>query len=117
MSSSQLIKNVVLAGASGNLGPFLLDALVEAGLSVTVLTRPSSSATFPSSIKVANVDFNDVLTLKSALAGIDAVIALLPHGEAQDNLIRASKKAGVKVVVPGEFGNVRPPLFARLCAS
>jgi uncharacterized protein YbjT (DUF2867 family) len=117
MSTSPLIKNVVLAGASGNLGPFVLDALVEAGLSVTVFTRRSSSSTFPSTVKVVTVDYSDVKTLESALAGIDAVIAVLPHGEAQDNLIRASKKAGVKVVVPGEFGNVRTILSACLSAS
>jgi uncharacterized protein YbjT (DUF2867 family) len=104
--SSSLIKTVALAGV-GKLGKYVLEELIASGLKVTVLTRPSSDKTFPEGVAVKEVSYNDEAALVEAVRGNDAVVSTLTALDAQASLIRASKKADVKLFVPGEFGNVR----------
>ena len=100
------IKTVTLAGASGALGTPLLQALLDAGFTVTALTRESSTQSFPSSVKVAKVDYNDVDGLTVALKGQDALISALGTTsiDSQYHLIDAAVAAGVKRIIPSEFG-------------
>ena len=86
---------IALAGATGNLGPSILAALIDAGFDVTVLTRSSSKANLPPSVKVAQVDYESQDSLVQALSGLDAVISNLPNHDGQATLIDASIKAGV----------------------
>ncbi|EEP76189.1 predicted protein [Uncinocarpus reesii 1704] len=101
------ITKVALAGASGNLGPAILEQLLNAGFQVTVLTREGSTHTFPSSVKVAPVDYNSVASLTEALRGQDAVISTLASAaiHVQLGLVEAAGKAGVKRFLPSEFGS------------
>ncbi|KAH8900010.1 NAD(P)-binding protein [Thozetella sp. PMI_491] len=101
------IQKVALAGAAGNLGPAILNALRDAGFEVTVLTRADSKSTFPEGVSVARVDYDSVEGLTSVLSGQDAVITTLgPEGsQAQLNLVEAASKAGVKRFIPSEFGS------------
>ncbi|KAG4434321.1 hypothetical protein IFR05_010199 [Cadophora sp. M221] len=102
------IKKVAFAGASGNLGSAVLKELLESKLfDVTVLTRKSSSHTFPSEVKVVKVDFEDLESLATALSGQDALVSTVASLAipSQKLLIDAAVKAGVKRVIPSEFGS------------
>ncbi|KAL8719401.1 MAG: hypothetical protein Q9225_003586 [Loekoesia sp. 1 TL-2023] len=101
------IQNVVLVGAGGAVGPSILNALTESTFGVTVFSRPDSKTTLPAGVKSVNVDFDSVAALTKALQGQDAVISTLgafaPH--IQTNLLNAAITAGVKRIIPSEFGS------------
>lgn len=102
------IKTVALAGASGNLGPAILTALLDSGtFVVTILTREGSSATFPSGVKVIPVDYTSLESLTAALHGQDAVVSTLVIMAlpTQTLMIDAAIAAGVKRFIPCEFGS------------
>lgn len=101
------IKNVALVGASGSLGKPVLDALVKSGkFNVTVVKRPSSTATFSASIKVATADFSSVDSVTAAFKGQDAVVSTVgAEGlPGQGVLVDAAIAAGVKRFLPSDFG-------------
>lgn len=95
--------------AGGNLGPSILEGLdKDSHFTVSVLSRAGSSSTFPSHIKVHRVDDSyPEDQLLTALKGQDAVVLLLPTTDAQTHksIIDASIKAGVKRIIPSEFGS------------
>ncbi|KAK4508191.1 hypothetical protein PRZ48_001929 [Zasmidium cellare] len=106
--ASQTIQKVALAGASGLLGTPMLHALLNAGFDVTVLTRHSSTATFPSTVSnVVRVDYENLNELRQALKGQDALISTLTTFSisTQEKLIDAAIAAGVKRFLPSEFGS------------
>ncbi|KAE8319548.1 hypothetical protein BDV41DRAFT_560220 [Aspergillus transmontanensis] len=102
------IETVAIAGASGTLGPYVFQALVNAGFRVSILTRSQKPGAYASNINVFEVDFNSVKSLTAALKGVDVVVSTV-GGAAVDNqtvLIDAAIAAGVKRFIPSEFGNV-----------
>lgn len=102
------IKSVAIAGATGRLGPHVLNALVDAGFQVTVLTRSKKPGALDADVKVLEVDFTSMDSLAAALKGIDAVVSTI-GGTAIDNqtiLIDAAIAAGVKRFIPSEYGTV-----------
>ncbi|MCJ1425435.1 hypothetical protein MMC29_003334, partial [Sticta canariensis] len=107
--STKEINNVIIAGAGGNLGPSIVEALdKDPQFTLSVLSRKGSSATFPSHIKVHRVDDSyPEDQLLDALKGQDAIVLLLPPTEVPvlKSIIDASIKAGVSRVIPGEFGS------------
>jgi uncharacterized protein YbjT (DUF2867 family) len=101
-------KNVILVGASGNLGKNILaEFLADPFFNVTVLTRNNSSAIFPSNVKVIKIDYSDKNAVTNALIGQDVVISTVGIGGVFDNfgntLVEAALEAGVKWVIPDEF--------------
>ncbi|WVW84491.1 hypothetical protein I302_106525 [Kwoniella bestiolae CBS 10118] len=128
---SDKIKNVLLAGATGRLGQFILRSLLgEESLTVHVLTRMKSSSpgsvthsivsiqenselespSIPSTVPIHQTDYT-----RSSVSGIihsndihAIVCALAPEPEAikrQLDLIDASRQcSSVKLFVPSEFG-------------
>ncbi|KAF2815515.1 NAD(P)-binding protein [Mytilinidion resinicola] len=101
------IKNVVIIGASGNLGPTVLNQFVNSPFNVTVFSRKESNAVFPESVKVIKTDFSSE-SLSQNLAGQDAVICTLGGVEGfrdQARIIDAAIAAGVKRFIPSEFGS------------
>ncbi|KAK8216119.1 hypothetical protein IWZ01DRAFT_566003 [Phyllosticta capitalensis] len=99
------IKNVVLVGATGNLGPAVLKEFLDSPLNVTVLTRPGSKATFPPNVKVVQSEYtHDALVPVFKSASADAVVSLVGAPDAQNPLIDAAITAGVKRFIPSEFG-------------
>lgn len=100
---------VALAGATGNLGIPVLEALLGAGLSVTVLSRIGGNSSklkqYPN-IAIREVDFNDFESIKTSLKGVNTVVscvATLAIGS-QNALIDASCAVGVRRFIPAEFG-------------
>ncbi|KAJ6060226.1 hypothetical protein N7499_012262 [Penicillium canescens] len=102
------LRNIVLAGVSGNLGPAILSAVSSSpSINVTVFTRPGSSPTVPSGVKTVEVNYDSVEDLTKNLNGQDAIVSTIPptSATAQTNLIHAAVAAGVKRFLPSEFGS------------
>jgi len=103
---SSPIKNIIIAGASGNVGFPIVQECLKTSLKISVLTRPGSKSKFPENVKVIPTDYSPT-SLAHAFAGQDVVISLLglsAIGDQQYALIDAAIKAGVKRFFPSEFG-------------
>lgn len=85
----------------------MLHALLDAGFTVTVLTRHTSTATFPATAKVIRVDYENPTDLTQALQSQDALVSTLTTFSigTQKLLIDAAIAAGVKRFLPSEFGS------------
>ena len=106
---SQELKNILIIGAGGNLGPYILSALdSNPNFNVSILSREGSKATFPSHIRVFKTpeSYPEDALLK-AFKGQDAIIDLAPNHvpDQRKSCIDAAVKAGVKRYIPGEFGS------------
>lgn len=106
---ASLIKNVIIIGAGGHLGPSILSAFVaDSHFTVSILSRQSSGSVFPPDLKVHRIgdDYPEVELLE-AFKGQDAVISTIATANAvtQRTIIDAAIKAGVKRFVPSEFGS------------
>ena len=102
------IKNVTLFGGSGRLGTFVLDKLLASNkFNVQVLKRAGSSSTYAAGAKVAEADFADLESLKSAFQGQDAVVSVVGDAgiHSQKLMIDAAIAAGVKRFLPSNFGS------------
>jgi len=106
---SSVIKNVIIIGAGGNLGPAILEALdKDPQFIVSVLSRKSSNSTFPAHIKVHSIDDSyPENELVEAFRGQDAVVTTIAiMGSAkQIEIVKAAVAAGVKRFIPAEFGS------------
>ncbi|KAF4437561.1 hypothetical protein F53441_13010 [Fusarium austroafricanum] len=101
------IKNVMVLGGRGNLGPYLIASLLQAGFNTSVLSRASSSA--GSTFNGATIVKSDY-TLESLIAaftGQDAVISTLSTANIAEQkiVIDAVAAAKVKRFMPSEFGS------------
>ncbi|KAI4213932.1 MAG: hypothetical protein LQ351_003627 [Letrouitia transgressa] len=103
------LKNVVIIGAGGNLGPSILEALEKnPAYTITVVTRKGSSSTFSSHIKVFRIDDSFPSDqLAEAFKGQDVVINLSPPVDVDQHktVIDIAAQAGIKRYLPGEFGS------------
>lgn len=101
-------KNILLAGAAGRLGAPLVSAFKDdSRFTLTILTRSSSTATFPTGIKVIRVaDSFPESELVEAFKGQDAIISAISRMvvEVEKTMIDAAAKAGVRRFVPSYFG-------------
>ena len=106
---SSPIKNVIIIGAGGNLGPTILSAFdADPRFTVSILARHSSKSTFASHLKVHRIgDDYPEAELLQAFKGQDAVISTIATVSAaqQKAIIDTAIKAGVKRFVPSEFGS------------
>ncbi|SCO92623.1 related to 2`-hydroxyisoflavone reductase [Fusarium oxysporum] len=100
------IMNVAVLGATGNLGPHIIKALLTQGFRVTALTRGSSSSVLPEGVEVKTVDFGSQGSIVEALSGQDAVVSAIGTLAVplQLSLIDAAVSANVKRFIPSEFG-------------
>lgn len=105
---TSVIKNVLIIGAGGHLGPAILSAfLADASFNVSFLSRDSSTSTFPAHVKVHRVSNNyPEAELIGAFQGQDAIISTIATAgiALQESSIDAAIKAGVIRFVPSEFG-------------
>ncbi|KAH7413610.1 hypothetical protein DE146DRAFT_638163 [Phaeosphaeria sp. MPI-PUGE-AT-0046c] len=104
------VNSVAIVGASGTIGSHIAYSLLSnPSFTIKALTRSGSTATFPSNVTVATVDHDEPLTIVSALRAhaVNALVITLSVSappSTQETLIRAAAQAGVKWVLPNEFG-------------
>jgi hypothetical protein len=104
---------IVVAGATGNLGRRIVEALIKRGASVTALVRPRTEEIKVEKLtsagaSVVPVDMEDTSALKIALTGAGCVVcALQGLGDVildtQSNLLDAALTAGVPRFIPSDF--------------
>jgi hypothetical protein len=103
------ITTVALIGGTGTLGAPLLQALKSSPFAIKVLNRQSSKSTYPSTDVITVPDDLNVATLTTLFKDhvIDALVIAIEgyHVEAARKLIEAAFKAGVKRVIPPDFGS------------
>lgn len=105
------LQKICLVGANGTLGTVLLDGLVAANsFTISILKRTSSTSTPAHADAFTQIPIPDSLpldTLTEALHGQDAVIAAFPLRDVSQHLrlVEASFRAGVKRVIPADFGS------------
>jgi nucleoside-diphosphate-sugar epimerase len=104
------IENVALIGASGTLGPSILEALRAHPTFIPhVLNRHSSKSVYPRTHVITIPDDLNTTDVTKLLKGkeIDALVIAIAgsHVEEQKKLIDAAFEAGVKRVIPAEFGS------------
>ena len=107
MTSSKPIKNVIVLGATGSIGPAIVHALRShpARFTVSVYTRVESKAELPSGITVYRGDYG-VESLGKAFEGQDAIVSAVPTFSTlqQIRIIDVAISAGVRRFVPSEYG-------------
>ena len=100
------IKKVIVVGGSGSVGTPIMQALLNAKqFEVTILSRASSKSTFPAGLKVIKTDYTHEALVK-AFKGQDAVVSTMTtlSVDQQKPLIDAAVEAGVRRVLPSEYG-------------
>ena len=111
---SNKIKNVIVIGASGNVGQLITSSLLAANFTVSALTRSTSTATFPPHVAVHKTDYTHE-SLLAAFRNKDAIVsAIATYSTAQQkDVINAAVEAGVKRFLPSEFGvdTSRPEIY------
>ncbi|KAI2476852.1 NAD binding 10 multi-domain protein [Pyrenophora tritici-repentis] len=111
------LTNIVILGASGSVGRPILSALLTLpSINLTIVTRTSSTATFPTAPNIRIHTLSDALTLTELTAAFKnhhAVIVALSttpvtSGTGPNSLafrlIDAARAAGVQRFIPSEFG-------------
>lgn len=116
--------NVAVVGAGSGVGKALVEELLSSSepiFQITVLARESSTYTSPSSrVNVVKHDLTDQKGMVEHLRGIDAVI--LTQGvdssfvATSTAIIEAAIDAGVKMVMPSDFGGKDTPIFIQATA-
>ncbi len=93
--STSTYKNVLLIGASGNLGKSILSALrADSTFNVTVLSRADSAATFSSDVKVIKADYSNKDALVKAFTGQDVVISAVAAAASHRKLVSEGRVLG-----------------------
>ncbi|KAH7333436.1 hypothetical protein BKA65DRAFT_479980 [Rhexocercosporidium sp. MPI-PUGE-AT-0058] len=102
---SSPIKKVTIIGASGDIGRAAITALLSDGFNVSVLTRESSNAEFPSEVTVFKTDYSTASLLR-AFKGQDAIVSAIAAASAQQQtaIIDAAITSGIRRFIPSEFG-------------
>ncbi|PYH41093.1 aromatic alcohol reductase [Aspergillus saccharolyticus JOP 1030-1] len=99
------IQKVAIFGASGNFGTPITAALQDANFTITIITRPESTAVFPRDLPILRTPYT-LSHLTTALHGQDAVICVVGPGgvPAQATMIEAAEAAGVQRFIVNDFG-------------
>jgi uncharacterized protein YbjT (DUF2867 family) len=95
---------ILVTGATGTIGRYIVEQLVQSGHQVRALTRNPARANFPAGVEVAAGDLTDPATLAPALEGI-AGLHLITFGgdnyaplQKGQEIVSLAEKAGVKRV-------------------
>ncbi|OIW28221.1 oxidoreductase CipA-like protein [Coniochaeta ligniaria NRRL 30616] len=101
---------IALAGATGGLGPAVLEELLANNFHVTLLTRQGSNSAGGVAkselLNISEIGYSDIKGMTDVLRGIDVVVSTVgnPGLDNQIPLIDAAVAAGVKRFIPSEFG-------------
>ncbi|KAF3071367.1 hypothetical protein CFAM422_006155 [Trichoderma lentiforme] len=100
------IKKVAVLGGSGNLGPHVVNGLLDAGFEVTVITRLESQAIFTDKVTVKRIDITSKEAVEGVLQGHDALVSTISPAAVGDQrtIIDAAVAAKVRRFMPSEFG-------------
>ncbi|KAK5107514.1 hypothetical protein LTR62_001086 [Meristemomyces frigidus] len=103
------LKNIAIVGAGGNIGRPIVSALLAGNKHIlTALTRPDSTSTLPPRVHhTKKVDFTNHAALVPALQGQNILIitlAVTADPSVQKKLIDAAAEAGVRYILPNEYG-------------
>lgn len=102
------IENIAIVGAGGNVGKWITSELLKTGKhKVTAITREDSKTKLPEGLHgVKKVNYDDKTSLTNALKGQQALILTITatSPQAQAKFLEAAKEAGVKLLVPNEWG-------------
>lgn len=94
---------IAVAGATGRVGRHLISQLAQDPVTVLALTRQKSAHSFPERVVSVALDFDQPLTLRDALAGVDKLF--IAHGTSPQQvaneiaLIDAAVETGVQHIV------------------
>ncbi|MEO1451737.1 MAG: NAD-dependent epimerase/dehydratase family protein, partial [Bacteroidota bacterium] len=91
---------ILLTGATGFLGQYMIDALLASGYEVRVLVRDAEQRTLPSWSKLVEVvsgDILDTLVVRKALEGVETVI----HGAAMVSFAKRDRDKLMQINVEG----------------
>jgi uncharacterized protein YbjT (DUF2867 family) len=85
----------------------IVKALLANNFNVTIIARSSSQSTFPDGVKVVKGDYN-LEFFTEALKGQDVILSTVAAAGLLDQkvVIDAAITAGVKRIIPSEFGSV-----------
>lgn len=107
------VSNIKASEVMIEIRPASLQALISRNVSVVVLARPDSASMsnpFLQGAKIVIVDYADTQGLSKTLRenNVEVLVSAisLPGIQAQKPLADAAKEAGVKLLVPSEFGMV-----------
>ncbi|OTB00767.1 hypothetical protein M426DRAFT_26246 [Hypoxylon sp. CI-4A] len=112
------VKTVAVVGANGKIGRPIVDRLLASRhFTVTILTRGGGQQrNFPADVTVKEVNYDSIESLEIALKGQDALVSAMAFEaiHVQKNLVEAALNAGVKRMIPSEYGNdlMNPKLAA-----
>ena len=93
-------KEILVTGATGNIGSLIVPQLLEKGVNVRILVRNVSKAAGmkEAGVEVFEGDFEDLQALYRATEGVDAVMAITPAGPGAvaqgEALLNAALKSG-----------------------
>jgi uncharacterized protein YbjT (DUF2867 family) len=94
---------VLVTGSTGNVGSQLVPRLLSRGHSVRAFIKKGDKTNFPAGVEVAEGDFGDKNSLRSALNGVSRMYLLVPGSpdieQQEANVIDAAKAAGVQLIV------------------
>ncbi|KAI1082568.1 NAD(P)-binding protein [Whalleya microplaca] len=113
-----VIKSVAVVGGTGKIGRPIVARLLATNLfTVTILTRDGSpQRQFPAGAIVKQVDYDSPQSLEAALQGQDGLVSAMAFEaiQVQKNLVEAAVNAGVRRMIPSEYGNdtLNPKLAA-----
>ena len=110
---------VLVTGATGAVGPRMVEALHEAGYRIRTLSLdPPPAATWPNEIETRVGDITDPVAVKSAVQGVDAVVhlaALLhiinPSPRLQESYLRINVGGTTNVINAAVREDVRRVLY------
>jgi uncharacterized protein YbjT (DUF2867 family) len=104
---------ILVTGATGNIGNFLVQRLKEKGADFIAGVQASEMRKFYNSgEKVVELDFSDDKSLDKAMKGVDTLFMLLPLGERMSewgrNLVYAAKRNRIKFVLRSSLIDSNP---------
>ncbi|KAJ3542889.1 hypothetical protein NM208_g3444 [Fusarium decemcellulare] len=102
------IRNVAVVGGTGYIGTAIVDALLEAKLNVSIVTRDANSPKSQNAKAPVVQSEYTLASLTEIFTGQDAVISAVSVGPAiltQRTMIDAAVKAGVSRFIPSEYGS------------
>jgi uncharacterized protein YbjT (DUF2867 family) len=94
------MSKILVTGATGNVGKYVVSQLAEAGLDVRALVRNPDKAWLPDGVEAVRGDLTAPETLEAALEGVESVFLLWPGyaAETAANVVSTIAKHARRVV-------------------